>query len=210
MTFSETIEIALITAGVTFTANFVFATIKIKFNLFEEKTIFKKKHFYNQLCNLYLNLYAIIAQSEYIRCFHNFQGDFSDFPFFEINSRKMEQKINLKVGEPIKINKSEMTVKNAITEFNKEKIVQLILDNAQYASQKLLKLAVAHRYVAEHYTDLTIEPDILEKFQVEEIVLIKYIVETIVKETNKQLKCCNMDYNDEESATGILINGTVD
>lgn len=38
-----------------------------------------------------------------------------------------------------------------VTEFNKIKIVEKIIDKAEYASQDLIKYAVAYRYVHENY-----------------------------------------------------------
>lgn len=210
MTFEQTMQIALLTAGLTFIANFVFGFIKVKFNLFEEKTIFKRKYSYEQLQNLYLELYSIVAQSEYLRYFHNFDSEFKDLPFFEISQKRITTKISFSATQNATSEQSEKTIKDGVTEYNKEKIQELILNNAKYSSQKLLKLAVAHRYVARHYTDNTIEGELLNKYQIEELNTIAKIVITIVKETNQKLKDCNMDYNVDELNDGMLINGIID
>jgi hypothetical protein len=209
MTFSEALKLALFTAMFTFIANFLFSAIKIKFNLFEQKTNCKRDRYYKQLSELYLTIYAIVAQSEYIRYFHNIEGDFEDIPFLEISQRRYTTKINFSKGNT-QVEAKEFSVQDAVTEFNKESIANQILENKKYASQKILKLAVAYRYVSRHYTDDTIEPEIKDKFEIEELVTIKRIVQSIVRETNQMLKECDMDYSKEELATGILVNGIVD
>jgi|GEM_PF-6767179 len=88
MTFEETLKIALYTAGLTFAANFIFSFLKVKFNLFEENTVFRKKHSYEQLCNLYFDLYSIVSQSEYLRYFHDIDADFEDEPFIQVSKKQ--------------------------------------------------------------------------------------------------------------------------
>ncbi len=209
MTFKEAVELALFTATFTFLANLVFSKIKISFNLFEQKRNLKREYSFSMLTNLYLELYAIIAQSEYVRYFHSIDGDFDDIPFLELSQKKVETKVNFSNGSA-EIKTNEFTVKDAITEFSKENIAKTILENKKYASQTLLKLAVAYRYVNKHYLDNTIEPNLLDKFQIEELLTIRKMVILIVKETNELLKICGMDYNSSEMGSGHLVNGIVD
>lgn len=207
MSPAESFKLALLTAAITLIFNIVFSVIKVRLGLFEERSKLKREHNYQQLTRLYLGLYAIVAQSEYIRYFFNVTGDFNNLPFLEIETRKID--INLSANNSTTIVK-KFEVKNGITEYNKKGIQSLILDNAQYASAKMLKLAVAYRYLNSHYTDETLEPSIREKFQTEELITICRIVKLIVEETNQYLKNCNMDYELEELESGILKNGIID
>lgn len=203
LTFRETLIVAAATAVTTLIVNIIFHWFKNKFNWFDENKRFKREYSYKQLENLYLYLYAIICQSEYLRYFHDLEEDFNKVPFLEIESKKYKKEINFGNGT---FKSEEFNVKDAISEFNKKKMSQLIIDNAKYSSEFLLKLAVAYRYVNEHYTDKTIEKDLLEKFQCQELKIVSEIVRVIVKETNKKLKTCNMDYNKSEMRKGIIDN----
>ena len=209
MTFKEAVELALFTAAFTFLANLIFSKIKISFNLFEQKRNLKREYSFSMLTNLYLELYAIIAQSEYVRYFHSIDGNFDDVPFLELSQKKITTKINFSNGST-EIKTNEFSVKDAITEFSKENIAKTIFENKKYASQTLLKLAVAYRYINKHYLDKTLQADLLERFQVEELITIRKMVVLIVKETNELLKICGMDYNSSEMESGHLVNGIVD
>ena len=64
-----------ITVILTLTFNFLFEIIKRKFSWFDESKKFKRDYYYSQLEEVYLQLYAIIVQSEYLRYFHKIEED---------------------------------------------------------------------------------------------------------------------------------------
>ena len=73
------------------------------------------------------------------------------------------------------------------------------------ASQKLLKLAVAYRFAADHYSGNGSggSLDINEVADEEEFRMIKDIVVAIVKDYNLLRKELKLDYNENEMKTGI-------
>jgi len=206
LSFEQMIYLALITAVVTLIGNALFHTLKNRFDWFKDTKEFKRKYYYEQLKELYIPLYSIVVQSEYLRRFHHLDHLSHDqVPFLEINKKKTKVTQDLLTNE-IKKEETEK-LSDVITEFNKEKIAKLIIDNGMFASQKLLKLAVSYRYVHKHYTDKTIVPAQLESFQKHELFLINEIVKCIVKECNEKLKECSMPYSEEEiELSRILID----
>lgn len=201
MNFKQTILITSVATIITFLANIFFHILKNKLNWFENTKKFIRDYSYCQLKELYLELYSIIVQSEYLRYFFEIKGIFEEYPFIEIEKKRVYNKYSI-TGQHLK--KEEGSIEDAITEFNKCKLTEIIINKREYASQELLKMAVAYRYVNIHYLDKTIGKELLEKFQKEEVNLIGKIVKRIVKETNEKLKVCNMNYNEIELKTGII------
>ncbi|MGQ5113165.1 hypothetical protein ACSOV8_16610 [Bacillus halotolerans] len=138
MNLSDSIGLAIMTIILTFITNIVFKLIQNSTDFLVDKKKFRREHNFAQLKNLYLDLYGVVSQSEYLRYYskryRNIGYEFRAYPFFEIIER-----VN---GEEIK---------NGITEFNKQQICETIIKKSQYASQELLKLAVAYRYVNHNY-----------------------------------------------------------
>ncbi len=186
-------EVLIVIGGViAAVVSFLTAVINPRLANWKDKKEFKRKHNYEQLKELYLELYSIVVQSEYLRYFiKNYSSKedlpFNDFPFLEI--------VHTKNGIPIK---------NPISEYNKSKIQSLILENQRFASQDLLKLAVAYRYVHHHYERNNTDEKMLSNYQDEELRLIAKIVITIIKETNQFLEECNMNFNGKEISYGIM------
>ncbi|WP_282937570.1 hypothetical protein [Paenibacillus sp. RC67] len=166
--------------------------------VFKDYQKFKREYSYSQFKELYVHLYGIIVQSEYLRYFFQIE---KNVPFIELHIRNKSQVYNI---QAMSVEDKEEAISNLITEFNKIQIVYKIIDSSMYASQSLLKKAVSYRFVSEFYTDSTIEKELLDKYKDEELKLISEIVQLIVKETNELRKICEMDYNDEELKTGIL------
>jgi hypothetical protein len=156
---------------------------------------FLKERSYNQYCELYSKLYTIIVQSEYLRYFNQFDDNFDNLPFLETSREKIKTNIDLKT---MSVKQTREEINDAVTNFNKISIVDMVIDKGHLASERLIKLAVAYRYVHEFYTDETMDPEQLEKFQKEELVMIAEIVKTVIYETNKFKKICSLDYNENE------------
>jgi len=177
MTFQQTFQITILTILLTLIFNSIFHFLKNKLDWFEDNKKFKREHSYQQLKNLYIELYAIICQSEYLRFFYDIKGSHKEIPFIEIEKRKEIKKgtldfNNIDFGN-FTFNTTEYSINDAVTEFNKKKIYEEIISKREFASPKLLKLAVAYRYVHNYYTDTTLESkESLDKFQNQEIYII--------------------------------------
>lgn len=156
---------------------------------------FLKERSYNQYCELYSKLYTIIVQSEYLRYFNQFDDNFDNLPFLETSREKIKTNIDLKT---MSVKQTREEINDAVTNFNKISIVDMVIDKGHLASERLIKLAVAYRYVHKFYTDETMDPEQLEKFQKEELLMIAEIVKTVIYETNKFKKICSLDYNENE------------
>lgn len=209
MTFLQTVQVTVITATLTLSINSIFHYLKNKLDWLTDTKKFKREYSYDQLRNLYLKLYAIICQSEYLRFFYDIKGSHDTIPFIEIEKRNEIKKKTLDFGNidfnNFTFNTTEYEVSDAITEFNKKKICEEIIQKSEFASQVLLKLAVAYRFVQDYYTDDTLEDkESLEKFQDQELVIICKMIKTIIVETNKKLKQCNMEYSNDEIKTGEI------
>jgi hypothetical protein len=162
---------------------------------------FMRERSYKQYAELYSKLYPVIIQSEYVRYFFNIDGDFSGIPFLEIHKKNKKSKINL---SNMSCKHSETEITDPVTEFNKIKLAESIIEKGDLASEKLLKLAVAYRYVHQNYLINDLPPELSDRFKEEEVILISNIIKTVVTETNKLKKNCNLTYNEHELSNGIM------
>ncbi|WP_191557794.1 hypothetical protein [Metabacillus idriensis] len=212
LSFDQLIYLAVITAIstaiLTMVGNSIFHWLKNKFDWFQETKKFKRDYYFEQLKELYIPLYAVIAQSEFLRGFYDLsEKPKEEIPFIE--SHETKSRVVTDLGEGT-IKREVVKLSNEITEFNKEKIAKTIIDKGVYSSQELLKLAVSYRYVHKYYMDESLNPRQLEKFRTLEIKLINEIVELVVKECNEKLKECDMPYNQKElNQEKILIDYNV-
>jgi hypothetical protein len=202
----DSIGLAFFTIILTLLTNILFKWLQNRFDFFVETKKFKRDRSYNQLKELYIEAYAIIAQSEFLRVFHSIDEfrSIEEVPFLEIQRKLKRYKNNLFTGDILE--ESEEIVESAISKFNKIGLAQLILDKKQFASQDLLKLAVAYRYVHEHYLNNELVNEQLEKFQTKELELIFKLVTMVIKETNIMMKLCKMEYNNTELKNGKMDN----
>ncbi|MFJ7756494.1 hypothetical protein ACQKGI_24085 [Peribacillus muralis] len=200
LSFEQLIYMAIITALVTgiitFFANVLFHYLKNKLDWFGSVKTFKRDFSFEQLKELYVPAYAIVAQSEFLRRFYHLDNEpYDEFPFIEI--KKEKTKIVMDLNERV-VRSQTVNFSDVITEFNKEQLSNMIIDKSIFASQELLKLAVAYRLVHPYYTDESIEKDRLNSYQVQELDLINKIVRLVVRETNEKLKQCSLLYNENE------------
>lgn len=199
VTFEQTITIAIITAVFTLVANTLLQTfIKHLDENFESKK-FKRNRAMERLDNLYFELYNGVIQSEYFRHFlkktNNMKDyDFYNYPFFEIGRELRTEKYSLDGDSVVSI--TELV--DDITEEKKIYLAVLITKNPKYASDNLLKIAKAYRFVHSNYLKKLEDKVLLELFQEEEIRLLRLMVSTIIKERNELTDLCGLSYNGRE------------
>ena len=180
------------------------------FELFSSDVQFKYDFFYKQYSGLYCKLYSIIIQSEYVRAFiekHNRAViTFDEAPFVEMSpTLRQNQTIEMKQGEPLKITSSEESIETPVSQFNKQMLCDLIIQNDALTSQELLKLAVSYRFVYGFYSgnkDVK-NLDASKTADEEEFRLIRAMVCTVVKEYNQLRKQLKMTYDEREIVDGI-------
>ena len=182
------------------------------FELFSSDLHFKYELYYKQYSELYCKLYPIIIQSEYVRHFifltDKNEVTFVDAPFLEISpTHRVNTKISFKEGEPITVTNNQENIDTPISRFNKIQLCEYIIDNGQYATQELLKAAVAYRFAHSNYSG---NPDVNSSScediaNEEEFRLIGDMVKSIVKDYNWLKKELKMDYNENELSSGIPI-----
>lgn len=196
LSVENAVLIAFFTMIFTFLSSLVLQWLKNKFDWFDNSKKFLRDHSYSQLKELYLELYSVIVQSEFLRNFNNVQASFMDVPFIEVSKKQI-------TIFPIKFSE-EIEIVDPITEFNKIGIVKRVLDKKEFASQKLLKLIVSYRYVHDHYLKKDLDRETLSKFQELEVQLIAEIVKTIVTECNHKLKMCKLEFDSKEVSSGLM------
>jgi hypothetical protein len=201
LSYEDTLKIALCTAGATLIVNTAFHWLKNKFDWFMDKKKFKREYYFIQLKELYLYLYGIVVQSEYIRFFDNLDEDFKDIPFLEINKMRYTEQRDF-FGKIL--NREEIEIKDGITNYNKKELYETIINKSQHASQKLIKLAVAYRYLHDNYQKELDDKDRLNKFQKEELLFLGKIVILVIYETNEKLNFLEMDFNKSELKDRLL------
>ena len=180
------------------------------FELFSNDVKFKYDFFYKQYSELYCKLYAIIIQSEYVRHFIELTDKrtipFEEAPFLEITpTHKETTTFNISKTNGSSITRKTEEIKTPISQFNKKELCDYIISNGSLASQKLLKLAVAYRFAADHYLGNGSGGciDVKDIADEEEFRMIKDIVVAIVQDYNLVRKELKLDYNENEIKTGI-------
>ena len=183
---------------------------KESFELFTSDVHFKYDFYYKQYAELYCKLYGIITQSEYVRKFIKLNDGkdilFEEAPFIEVSpTHKVTQTIKFSEGQPLKASQTEETIDTPISNFNKKQLCEYIIQNAEYATQKLLKLAISYRYSYYYYSG---NPEVKnasckETADEEEFRLIRSMVCCIVQEYNFFRRELKMEYDEEELSTGI-------
>lgn len=172
----------------------------VVYDAFKRKSESKKQYAMEQLKELYLLLYSIISQSEFMKYFYEIPGNLEEIPFAELHQSLIEVKGSLKEG---KGTKTVSIVENEITKFSKSELDRLIIEKCQYASGNLIKLAVAHRYLESNY--LTVDKkEMADKFADKEVVVLAKLVRLVIRETNEKLKYCNMKYDEFELINGLM------
>lgn len=103
------------------------------------------------------------------------------------------------------IKQEEQQIDNPISKFNKKMLCEYIIENSEYAIQKLIKIAVAYRFSNYFYEGNpdTKNSSCQETANDEELRLIHEMVCCIVSEYNFLRKKLKMDYNEDELKTGI-------
>lgn len=183
---------------------------KEDFKLFSSDLQFKYDFYFKQYSELYSELYAIIIQSEYVRRFifltDGNEISFDDAPFLEISpTHRVNQQIHFETGKPTTLKQDTVDIETPVSQFNKKQLCDYIISNGKYASQKLLKIAVAYRFVHNHYSG---NPEVKNSScegtaNDEEFRLIREMVCCIVSEYNFLKKELKMDYNNIELEKGV-------
>jgi intergrase/recombinase len=135
--------------------------------------------------------------------------NFDEMPFIELSSKRQSQSITVENGKTT-VKRSETQINDGITEFNKKAIFETIIDNGEYASQRLLKLAVAYRFVHKHYAGTDKTSDIVKTADSEEFILIREIVSCIVSEYNVLRRELKLEPVESELRTGRFENITIE
>lgn len=188
MSASNSLMVAVISIIVTLFANIVIQRLRSRFEWFHASGIFQREHAYNQLQELYLEAYGIVSQSEFLKYYYGLHHSFSfmDLPFVEVQD---------------KLTLQQCPVDNSI-DFSSMAMVTCIMNNKQYASPKLLKLAVAYRFCEEQIQKVKKEEKI--EYQKEQGQIMYELVRTVIQETNGKLKQCGMEFLETERSTGQM------
>ena len=175
------------------------------FELFSSDVQFKYDFYFKQYANLYSKIYGIVMQSEYVRHFLKISSEeywpFEEVPFIELSPiQRSHISIKTESGKSYQIERELESIRTSLSEFNRQQLCDYIIENAEYASQKLLKIAVSYR-VAYQLSDGNMNCDEVAKD--EELRLIYEMVCCIVFEYNNLRKELNMEYNESEISTHL-------
>lgn len=177
--------------------------------VFSHDLSFSNDYAFNRYSVLYAKIYGIVIQSEYLRFFFsNYKGkDFSvkEFPFIELVSSKTTQRINFSdlSSEGI-FSKIIDPINDEMTSFNRKELCDYIIKNSDYASPKLLKLAIAYRFASSKYGTGSQMDELKKSFDSSQHELMKEIVKTIIMEYNEMRKIMKLSYSELELENGHL------
>lgn len=207
MNLEQSIIVAVVSASLALIFNSLIQLLKTYFESRLNNKTFQREQALIRLQSLYLDIYKTIIQSEYVRYFYNKYDnknfDPIEFPFLEISMSKKTVKFGSKgFSEEIQ------EVSNDITQEKKDKIIDKILENPQYASAELLKLATAYRYVYHYSQRDNLLEEIKNNIDEEELKLSRLLVMTIIKETNSLSEICSFPIDGKELSYG-LFNHTI-
>ena len=180
------------------------------FELFSSDVRFKYDFYFKQYSELYSKLYGIIIQSEYVRQFTKLNDgteiSFDEAPFIEITpTRRVTQSVKREDSKSASFEQKEEKIITPISEFNKQHLCEYIIENAEYATQRLLKIAVSYRFAYYFYSgNADNKNSSCENIaNEEEFRLIREMVCCIVSEFNYFRKELKMGYDDDELNTGV-------
>lgn len=180
------------------------------FELFSSDVRFKYDFYFKQYSELYSKLYGIVIQSEYVRHFIRLNDgqevSFDEAPFLEVSpTHKVTKSAHWGSEKPTEITQKEEIIDTPISDFNKKQLCDYIIENAEYATQRLLKVAVAYRFANCYYAGnpAAKNSSCQETANHEEFRLIREMVCCIVSEYNFFRKELKMAYNEVELETGI-------
>lgn len=134
------------------------------------------------------------------------EAPFEEAPFLEITpTHKETTTFNISKANGSSVTRKTEEIETPISQFNKKELCDYIISNGSLASQKLLKLAVAYRFAADHYSGNGSggSIDVKDIADEEEFRMIKDIVVAIVQDYNLLRKELKLDYNENEIKTGI-------
>ena len=166
---------------------------------------YKYEFYYKQYEGLYCYLYSIIVQSEYVRQYlkivRNEEFSFDDAPFIAITPiHRTNQKIEYTEGPGVNYNQKIEEIETPISKFNFEELINFIIEKSALADQKLIKYAVAYRFV---HSVRGADAD-KEEFKEEEERLEKVIIVSIIETFNRLRKELGMGYSENEFETGLF------
>lgn len=180
------------------------------FELFSSDVRFKYDFYFKQYSELYSKLYGIIMQSEYVRHFKKINDgqevSFDEVPFWEVSpTHRVTKSVHWGSENTTAVTQKEERIDTPISNFNKRHLCEYIIENAEYATQRLLKIAVSYRFASYYYAG---NPEVKnsscqETANDEEFRLIREMVCCIVSEYNFFRKELKMAYNEVELKTGI-------
>lgn len=176
-----------------------------EFEEFSSDIHFKYDFYYHQYTGLYTKLYSIICQSEYIRRFLKLLNGLNltveEAPFVEIFKRRAQGTISL---NQTRTYRAEEKITDDITQFCKKEMCDFIIQHGDLATQNLLKLAVAYRFAYDNYSGNTSNGDAREVADAEEFILIREMVQSVIREYNFLRKELKMPYIQSELDTGVF------
>lgn len=180
------------------------------FELFSSDVRFKYDFSYKRYSELYCSLYAIVMQSEYLRHFFDIDMGkyfaFEEVPFLQISPiTKITHKVEFGENGPTGMSAKREEFETPLSQYNKMKLCDSIIEHSDLASPKLLKIAMAYRFVHNNYDGRGDgeKTSATETANDEELRLIREMVTCIVMEYNGLRKDLKMDFNQTELDTGI-------
>lgn len=175
---------------------------KEKIELFSSDVRFKYDYYYKQYSELYSNLYSFIVQSEYVRKFIELtKGEihtFEDIPFFEITPIHRVT-VTLASG---KYERKTEEIDTAVSSLNKDALCEYIISKGDLATQELLKIAVAYRFVSARIDD--VDQTVKRVAQEQELKMLAKMVRCIVSDYNQLRANLHLCCDEEELTSGKI------
>lgn len=122
--------------------------VNVIYDVFKRKNEFKKKYNVEELKGLYIPLYCMISQSEYIRktvgSLPNVNLSIKEAPYIHITKKSSKTILNNN-----EVKHEEFIKDDELTKYDENAMVNLVIDNCRYATTKLIKLAIAYRFLID-------------------------------------------------------------
>lgn len=160
------------------------------------KQDFIKNYNIEQLKELYLPLYSVIVQSEYFKSINNqnIVNNNGYVTFFEFKTEREEYN---SANVDCLIVKKE--IETPVNKCNVDYLISLVIEKREFASPNLIKLAISLRFLSEKGDAI-----LKDKSDLEQSRLISEFIKLIVKDTNRYLKYCKMEYCNYEIKDGLM------
>ena len=165
---------------------------------------FKYSYYYEQFSKLYTKIYSSVCNSESVRYLYRvFKND--EIGDDEVGDEDIDFDLVPFLEEYVITNGVEQRKHKDKLYYYKDNLANFIIENAEYASKELLKLASCYLQTNDKYSgsEKGYDDDIVRKADEMELIFLREMVKCIIRDYNFLRRELRMDFDENELKTGL-------